>query len=58
MYATGRVPIWQDPEVFVPPVDVLNRSDNTLSLVAEQVYALGIECGKWAVQVTRDCTLQ
>ncbi len=56
MYATGRVPIWQDAEMFVPPVDVLNRTDNTLSLVAERVYAVGIECGKWAVQVTRDCT--
>lgn len=57
MYATGRVPIWQDPEIFVPPVDVLDRSLNTLSLVAEQVYALAIECGKWAIQVTRDCTV-
>lgn len=56
MYATGRVPIWVDSEVFVPPVDVLNRVDNTLSLVAEQVYAVGVECGAWAVQVTRDCT--
>ncbi len=56
MYATGRVPIWYDPEVWVPPVDVFNQSLNTLSLVAEQVYALGIECGKWSVAVTRDCT--
>lgn len=56
MYATGRVSIWQDPEVWVPPEMVLNRSDNTLSLVAEQVYATGIECGKWSVAVTRDCT--
>lgn len=56
MYATGRPIIWQDPEVWVPDVDVLNRSDNTLSLVAEQVYAMAIECGKWSVAVTRDCT--
>lgn len=56
MYATGRVVIWQDPTVWVPPDTVLNRSDNTLSLVAEQIYAMTIECGKWSVAVTRDCT--
>jgi hypothetical protein len=56
MYATGRVVIWQDSEIFVPPESVLNRSDNTLSLVAEQVFAMTIECGKWSVAVTRDCT--
>jgi len=56
MYVTGRVAIWQDPEVFVPPVDVFNQSTNVLNLVGEQVYAMGVECGKWAVQVTRDCT--
>ncbi len=56
MYATGRVIIWQDPEIFVPPETVLNRSDNTLSIVAEQVYAMTIECGKWSVAVTRDCS--
>lgn len=58
MYATGRVPIWQDPEVFVNPVEGgLNRSTNVLTLLAEQVYAMGIECGKFSVAVTRDCTL-
>ena len=56
MYATGRVVIWQDSEIFVPPETVLNRSDNTLSLVAEQIFAMTIECGKWSVAVTRDCT--
>ena len=56
MYATGRVVIWQDAEVWVPPVDVVNRSDNTLSLVAETVLAMTIECGKFSVAVTRDCT--
>lgn len=56
MYATGRVVIWNDPEIWIPPIDVVDRSLNTLSLVGEQVYAMTIECGKWAVQVTRDCT--
>jgi hypothetical protein len=56
MYATGRVVIWQDSEVWVPPESVINRTDNTLSLVAETVLAMTIECGKWSVAVTRDCT--
>ena len=57
MYATGRVPIWQDSEVFVNPIEGgFNQSTNTLTLLAEQVYAMGIECGKWSVAVTRDCT--
>lgn len=56
MYATGRVVIWQDAEVWVAPEMVLNRSDNTLSLVGEQIFAVGIECGKWSTVVTRDCT--
>ncbi len=56
MYATGRVLIWQDPEVFVsPPQQVLNKSTNDLNLLAERVYAVAIECGIWAIQVTRNC---
>lgn len=57
MYATGRVVIWQDAEVFVNPIEGgFNQSTNVLTLVAEQVYAMGIECGKFSVAVTRDCT--
>jgi hypothetical protein len=57
MYASGRIVIWQDPEVWVPPAgQVLNQSTNQLSLVAEQVYAVAIECGVWAIQVTHSCT--
>lgn len=57
MYASGRVIIWQDPEVAVPPAgQVLNRTTNQLFLVAERIYAVAIECGVWAVQVTRSCT--
>jgi hypothetical protein len=56
IYATGRVLIWQDPEIFVPPPgEVLNRSTNELTLVAERVYAVAVECGIWGVQVTRTC---
>lgn len=57
MYASGRVILWQDPEVFVPPASqVFDKSTNQLSLVAERVYAVAIECGTWAVKVTRNCT--
>lgn len=57
MYATGRVLIWRDEDVFVPDGgQVLNKSTNQLSLVAERTYAVIIECGIWAVQVTRSCT--
>jgi hypothetical protein len=57
MYATGRPVIWQDPEIFVNPIEGgFNQSTNVLTLLAEQVYAMGIECGKWSVAVTRDCT--
>ncbi len=57
MYATGRVLLWQDPEIFVPPPgQVLDKSTNQLSLVAERAYAVAIECGAWAVKVTRNCT--
>lgn len=57
MYATGRPVVWQDPEIFVNPVEGgFNQSTNVLTLLAEQVYALGIECGKFSTVVTRDCT--
>jgi len=56
VYATGRVLIWGG-EVFVPPAgQVLNRSTNQLSLVAERPFAVAVECGIWAVSVTRTCT--
>lgn len=56
LYASGRVLIWQDPEVWVPPPrEVLDKSGNQLSLVAERVYAVAIECGVWAIQVTHSC---
>lgn len=57
MYASGRVLVWQDPQIWVPdPGQVLNKSTNQLSLVAERPYAVAVECGVWAVQVTRTCT--
>ena len=56
IYATGRVLIWQSPEIWVPPIgQVLDRSTNQLTLVAERLYAVAIECGVWAIQVTHNC---
>jgi len=56
MYASGRVLIWQDPEVFIPPMDqVFRRSSNEYIAVAEQVYAVIVECGVWTTSVTRTC---
>lgn len=57
MYATGRVAVWRDSEVFVPPPrQTLDKSTNQLNLVAERMFMTTIECGVWAVQVTRTCT--
>lgn len=55
VYATGRVHVYRD-DPWVPPLgEVLNRSTNQLYALAERIYAVGVECGVWAIQVTRDC---
>lgn len=57
MYASGRVAIWQDPEVNVPPVaQTFDRTNNQVKVLAERGYVVTVECGVWAVNVTRDCT--
>ncbi len=56
MYASGRVVIWQS-EVEVPdPQQTFDRRNNQQMLLAERIYAVAIECGVWATQVTRNCT--
>lgn len=56
MYASGRVLIWQDTEIAVPPLDQIFRRDtNERIALAERVYAVIVECGVWAVEVTRTC---
>jgi hypothetical protein len=53
MLATGRVILWRS-EVFVPPsIQMLNRTTNQLGLYAMRTYAIAVECGAAAVQVTR-----
>lgn len=57
VYASGRVLVWQDPEIAVPPIgQTMNRATNQIFATAEQVYAAAVECGVWAVEVTRDCS--
>lgn len=57
VYASGRVAIWQDTDIFVPPwQQTLNTSTNTITLLAERSYVVAIECGVWTVKVTRNCT--
>lgn len=56
MYASGRIAIWQDADVFIPPAgQVLNKSTNELNLLGEKVFAATVECGVWTTQVTRNC---
>jgi hypothetical protein len=56
MYATGRVMIW-GTEAEDPPIgETMDRALNQIYTVAEKIYAVAIECGVWAIQVTRDCT--
>lgn len=57
MYASGRVLVWQDPEVMIPSLrQTMDKSTNQMYGLAERVYAVAVECGVWAVQVTRNCT--
>lgn len=57
IYASGRVVIWEQPETWVPPVsEVVNRTTNVVYLVAQKIYAVAVECGVWAIPVTRTCT--
>ena len=56
IYASGRVLIWQS-DVFVPPLrETFDRRLNQQMALAERIYAVAIECGVWAIQVTRNCT--
>ena len=57
MYASGRILIWEDSETFIPPVgETLDRVTNQIYSTAEKIYAVAIECGVWAIEVTRTCT--
>lgn len=53
MLATGRVIVWRSG-VYVPPsIQMLDKVNNQLGLYAMRSYAIAVECGVAAVQVTR-----
>lgn len=53
-YATGRVIIWRDGDVFVsPPDQLINKTTNQRGLFAVRTYAIAVECGVAGVKVTR-----
>lgn len=55
LYATGRVLIWR-AEAQVPPLrQTFDRANNNVLALIERPYAVAIECGVAAVQVTRNC---
>lgn len=56
MYASGRIAIWQSDVQVPPPQQTLDRSLNQQMVLAERIYAVTVECGVWAIAVTRDCT--
>jgi len=56
MYASGRIVIWEDAEVAIPPAgQVFNKATNELNLLGEKVFAAAVECGVWTTAVTRSC---
>lgn len=56
MYASGRILIWQDPEIQVPNLDqVFRQASNERIALAERVYLTLVECAVFTTQVTRTC---
>lgn len=55
MYLTGRVLIWAGDTWVSDPGYGLNRTTNQMNVIAERPYAVAIQCGIWAVSVTRNC---
>jgi hypothetical protein len=52
-YVTGKVTLWQNPNVFVPPVEAaLNRSNNQYNVLAEREWAASFDCLIAAIDVT------
>lgn len=56
MYASGRVLIWATDAEVPDPRQTFDQTNNIIYTIAEKIYAVIVECGTWAVQVTRDCS--
>lgn len=57
LVATGAVRIWRSADVFVPdPAQVMDRTTNQVSVVAEREYVIAHDCSAAAVLVALDGT--
>jgi hypothetical protein len=56
MYASGRVVLWSSPIQIPNPRETMDRTTNQMYVVGEKVWVALVECGVWAIQVTRDCS--
>jgi hypothetical protein len=56
MYASGRVLIWGTDIAIPDPQQTMDRALNQMYVLGEKVYLAVVECGSWAVKVTRTCT--
>lgn len=53
LFVTGQVYLWRNTEIFVPPVlEVMNRTTNTMRVLAEREWAVSYDCVVAAVEVT------
>jgi hypothetical protein len=55
MYASGRVVIWGSPIQIPDPRQTMARTTNQMNVIGEKVFVATVECGVWAVAVTRSC---
>lgn len=56
IYATGRIRVWRGGDfIDVVTRETLDRSTNQQYALLERPYLATIECGVWAVNVTRGC---
>jgi hypothetical protein len=56
MYASGRILIWAGDVVVPDPRQTMDHSTNQMKVIAERMFNVVLECGVWAVEVTRTCT--
>lgn len=53
MFITGQVYMWRNNDIFVPPVlEVMDRTTNTMRVLAEREWAVSYDCFAAAVEVT------
>ena len=56
MYASGRILIWGSDIEIPDPRQTMDRSLNQMYVLGEKIFLAIVECGSWAVKVTRSCT--